>query len=160
LFRLIQQYPQFRFYPKSEVSLVTEIYLDEMDDGEGDSATRIRARARVDVIVEAERFFSRSERVIMLLLGHKQLEMLRRSDWTAGLYDGSFQLHFNAKIIAEQSRKYVCAAMFHVIGVFDSTALVGMCLRNAHKDLRKTSRTLPVKSFLRRSPGEVSVYSR
>ena len=37
LFHLLQQYPQFRFYSKIDVSLI--IYLDEMDDGEGDSAT-------------------------------------------------------------------------------------------------------------------------
>ena len=114
-----------------------------MDDAEGDSDTQIKM---------TEGFFPLSERAIVLLLEHKQPGMLRRRVWTAGSYDGSFKLNFNAKIIAEQSRKYVCAAMFRVIGVIDSKALVGVCLRNEDKHLWRTRETLPVKLFFEDRP--------
>jgi len=86
---------------------VTEILLEETDNGEGDSETRITASARIDVVVERERFFPTNERVVIMLLEHKQPGTLRRSDWIQGYYDGSYRLNFNAKIIAEQNRKDV-----------------------------------------------------
>jgi hypothetical protein len=149
---LENEYPFLKFYPKAEVTLVTEVIVDDNDTGYSDSKTVIRAAARVDVIVEVERLLPFPEKEIVLLLEHKAPGTLRRSDWIDGLYTGTRHLVFNAEIIAQQSRKYMCAAIFHMIGIIDCNGLVGMCVRNEDQDLWASDETLEVKLFFEHRP--------
>jgi hypothetical protein len=69
------------------------------------------------------------ERSTFLPLEHKRPGMLRRDDWTYGIVTGTYHLRDNAIPIVHQSRKYICARACNTFGVYDSTALVGMCFR-------------------------------
>lgn len=89
---------------------------------------------------------------IVLVIEHKLPGTLRRSDWMAGFWDGTGELRDNAEIIGGQSRKHVCAIQLHVIGVFDSTALVGMSFPNDEKYLWNISARLGVKMFYEQKP--------
>ena len=106
----------------------------------------------MEVIVECEQTLPSVRKEVVLLLEHKIPGTLRRNDWVSGLYNGAGELKCNGIIIIGQSRKYVCAASLNIIGVFDSTALVGMCLRNQDRAFWNTNRQLPLKLFYEDRP--------
>src|ERR1700689_5100296 len=107
---------------KSEVNLETEVRGNDDDD---DGPT-ISVRVRVDMLLQAGGLGTQ-ERCTFLPLEHKRLGMLRRDDWIYGIMTGTYRLRHNAILIGQQSRKYVCACDCNILGVYDSTALIGMC---------------------------------
>ena len=71
-------------------------------------------------------------------------EVSGRQVYTTVLFDGTSTLKSSPSRVVN---KYICAVMFHVVGVFDSTTLLGICLRSELEGLWKTSWTLPAKLF-------------
>lgn len=106
----------------------------------------------MDVIIETEQIIPELRREIVLVIEHKLPGTLRRNDWVAGFWDGTGELRDNAEKIGGQSHKYDCAIQLHIIGVFDSTALVGISFPNEKKDLWNTSARLDIKMFYEQTP--------
>jgi hypothetical protein len=137
-------YPDLEFVVGSEVSLFTNIRLDE------DDIPVIRAEARVDQVMYVGE--TNAENEIILLVEHEKPGTLRRTDWTGNYSSGGWLLVHNAETISQQSRKYMAAAEWNIIGVYDSCALAGMMLD--WKDFASwgTRKVLEVKTFYEDRP--------
>lgn len=150
LFHLLKHnHPLLDFFMKSEVNLETEVRGNDDDD---DGPT-ISARARVDMLLQAGGLGTQ-ERSTFLPLEHKRPGMLRRDDWTYGITTGTYRLRHNAIPIAQQSRKYVCACDRNILGVYDSTALVGICFRWEDFADWNTAKRIMMKVFYQDNPAE------
>lgn len=150
LFNLLKYYhPLLDFFMKSEVNLETEVRGNE----DGDDVPTISVRARVDMLLQAGRRGT-EERSTFLPLEHKRPGMLRRDDWTYGIATGTSHLRGNALPIAHQSRKYVSACNCNILGVYDSTALVGICFRWEDFADWNTMKTIMTKVFYEDKPAK------
>jgi hypothetical protein len=74
----------------------------------------------LDIIVEVSEVESNSKRIV-LLVEHKKPGVLDRSDWTRGLSKRMGELRRNDLHIGRQRRKYMAAARWNMVMIYNNT---------------------------------------
>lgn len=101
---------------------------------------------RLNIIMEVSEVESNSKHIV-LLIEHKKPGVLHRSDWARGLSKGTGDLRRKAVHIGDQSRKYMAAARWNMIMIYDSTAIVGLKMKWEEMEKWATDEILDVGLF-------------